>query len=81
MEVTIKFFALLREIMGMEEITLYFPTQISCAQVLAFLKSNFTAAAVALDNSLIAVNGEYAFKTAMLNHSDEIAFLPPVSGG
>lgn len=30
---------------------------------------------------LIAVNGEYAESDQMLHHHDEIAIIPPVSGG
>jgi molybdopterin synthase sulfur carrier subunit len=34
-----------------------------------------------LRSLFIAVNGNYADETAVLNESDEIALIPPVSGG
>ena len=34
-----------------------------------------------LNSLAIAVNGEYATKTTLVKSSDEIALIPPVSGG
>jgi molybdopterin converting factor subunit 1 len=36
---------------------------------------------VALNSLLIAVNNEYAEDNLILNEKDEIALIPPVSGG
>lgn len=34
-----------------------------------------------LDRVRVAVNGEFAARDCMLKDGDEVAFLPPVSGG
>lgn len=81
MEIKIKFFALLKEVLGREEMAISLPAGISCDEVLSFLKGTFTHAGPALDNSLVAINGEYASKSTVLKRFDEMAILPPASGG
>ena len=53
---------------------------LACAELLAHLRSEFPS----LPSSapvLIAVNSEYVSEEAVLQDGDEVAFIPPVSGG
>ncbi len=81
MIIKIKLFALLKEILKREELLLNFPENISCGEVLSFLKESFAGAAPFLDKSLVAINGNYAEAGTILNPEDEVAVLPPMSGG
>ena len=81
MTIKVKFFAILKEILGREEMILDFPPPISCGEVLAFLKNSFSDTASLLESSFVAVNGQYAECGTILGPEDEVAVLPPVSGG
>jgi molybdopterin synthase catalytic subunit len=53
----------------------------SVAGLLAVLRDQRIVAAPALRSSAVAVNHEYAATTQILADGDEVAILPPVSGG
>jgi molybdopterin synthase catalytic subunit len=53
----------------------------SVAGLLAVLRTQGIVAAPALRSSAVAVNHEYAATTQVLSDGDEVAILPPVSGG
>jgi molybdopterin synthase catalytic subunit len=53
----------------------------SVAGLLAVLRTQGIVAAPALRSSAVAVNHEYAATTQVLADGDEVAILPPVSGG
>jgi molybdopterin synthase catalytic subunit len=76
MEVTIRLFAMLRERAGTPELTLELPEGARVADALSRL------AALAGDLPLVmAVNREYAPEDRVLEAGDELALIPPVSGG
>lgn len=83
MLVTVRFFASLREALGCESM----PVEISCgslAGVRAALAGTLTAAqreALAAPGVRIAVNQTLGQDDASLQAGDEVAFLPPVTGG
>ena len=81
MKLTIKFFAALRDTIGAEEIAIDWRSQLSCGDVLTLLKGYFRGTEPLLSRSLIAVNGEHAGAERILSPEDEVAILPPVSGG
>ena len=81
MIIRIKFFAILKDILEREEMILNFSSPISCGEVLAFLKDSFSETASLLESSFVAVNGHYAERGTALNPEDEVAVLPPMSGG
>ena len=76
MEVTIKLFAMLRERAGAREVTLDLPAGARVRDALAALGD--VAAGVPL---VMAVNREYAPDDHVLDPGDELALIPPVSGG
>jgi molybdopterin synthase catalytic subunit len=75
-EVTVKLFAMLRERAGARELTLDLPEGARVRDALASLGS--LAEGLPL---VMAVNREYADADAKLSPDDELALIPPVSGG
>ena len=81
MRVTVRLFARLRDIAGVAELTRELPAGATAADVWRGLVAQFPAMA-GYDSSIsTAVNADYAKMTTVLSDNDEVAFLPPVSGG
>lgn len=76
MEVTIRLFAMLRERAGAREVTLDLPSGARVADAVDALGE--VAAGLPL---VMAVNREYAPEERVLDPGDELALIPPVSGG
>jgi molybdopterin synthase catalytic subunit len=76
MEVTVRLFAMLRERAGAREVTLSLPDGARVSDALAELGS--IAEGLPL---VMAVNREYADEDQVLDPGDELALIPPVSGG
>jgi molybdopterin converting factor subunit 1 len=76
MEVTVRLFAMLRERAGARELTLELPDGARVRDALAELGE--LAAGLPL---VMAVNREYAPEDQVLAAGDELALIPPVSGG
>jgi MoaE-MoaD fusion protein len=76
MEVTVRLFAVLRERAGQPELTLELPDGARVGDALAELHG--LAEGVPL---VMAVNREYADEERVLDAGDELALIPPVSGG
>ena len=81
MEMKVIFLAALRDGSGVGEIRLPWKQGITCRQILEELKERFESVSSLLERSLVAVNGNYAGPDWDLMPEDEIAILPPVSGG
>ncbi len=81
MVVTIRLFARLREIAGASELRRALPEGATAATAWAALAAEFPAMADYATVVSCAVNEEYARLAAALKDEDEVAFLPPVSGG
>ena len=76
MEVTVRLFAMLRERAGVPELTLELPEGARVSDALDSLEG--LAEGIPL---VMAVNREYADATQVLDSGDELALIPPVSGG
>jgi molybdopterin converting factor subunit 1 len=76
MTVRIRLFAMLRERAGRDELELELPEGARVADALAAL--DHLAGGLSL---VLAVNREYAAPDAVLRAGDELALIPPVSGG
>ena len=76
MQVRVRLFAALRERAGTGEVELDLPEGARVADVLARLGAVVDGVPV-----VMAVNQEYADDLAELNPGDELALIPPVSGG
>ena len=81
MHVTIRLFARLRELAGASELTRDLPDGAVAMDAWQALVADFPALAEHTRSISCAVNEEYARLTAALGDGDEVAFLPPVSGG
>lgn len=80
MRVSIRFFALFRERAGTSETSVELPEGATPVDLIARLQSIYPSLP-ASDSVLIAVNSEYANRGTPLHDGDEVAFIPPVSGG
>jgi MoaE-MoaD fusion protein len=76
MEVTVRLYAMLRERAGVPELTLELPEGARVRDALASLEG--IAEGIPL---VMAVNREYADAEQALDSGDELALIPPVSGG
>ena len=79
MKIKVKFFASCREIAGVNEIALPIKKGSTVSDVLATLDQKF--ARLAVSDIMVAVNREFAARDYILKDGDELALLPPVSGG
>lgn len=80
MTITIKFFALGRELVGANALTLDLPGSTTIEGALAHVRAQHPSFAQ-LPSFLVALNTEYAEQSAILKNGDELAIIPPVSGG
>jgi molybdopterin converting factor small subunit len=74
--VTIRVFARYRELLGFQNLEIPVPTPPTLEGLL--LDSRFKALP---SEALLAVNQEFSDRLAVLKDGDEIALMPPVSGG
>jgi molybdopterin synthase catalytic subunit len=81
MRVRILFFGVLKEIIGGSADTLELPEDSSVADVLAHYEAEIPRLKESLPSLALAVNREYAGPGTKLKENDEVALLPPVSGG
>lgn len=81
--VTIKFFAVFKSKLGREEIQLNLAEPMALGRVIDKIKAEQPEVAKILAeiNPMIAVNQEFANLETLVKDGDEIAFIPPVSGG
>lgn len=80
MKITVKLFAIGRDLVGKNEVDLTLPEDAIIQHALDQLcvdYPNFSK----LTTFMIAINMEYADKNTRLNDGDELAIIPPVSGG
>ena len=81
MRISIKLFALLRERAGTSELTLELPEGATISVAAETLASRLTTIRDLLPRVAFAVNREYRDRNATLREGDELALIPPVSGG
>lgn len=81
MRVTVRLFARLRELVGGGELQREVPDDATVATVWQALAREHPAIAPYAESMSCAVNADYARMTTRLQEGDEVAFLPPVSGG
>jgi molybdopterin converting factor subunit 1 len=81
MRVRVLFFGVLRDLAGIEGESVELSDGATAAQVLKRYRSRLNGNAGMLRSVAIAVNREYAAADTILTDGDEVALLPPVSGG
>jgi molybdopterin converting factor subunit 1 len=80
MKVNVKFFALGRELVGDTDLEIELDEEKSVQSLIELLKSKHPKLKE-LKSFLVAVNMEYAGMQHPLKDGDEVAIIPPVSGG
>ena len=84
MNVTVRFFASLREAVGEDDIAIELAEGNRITDLLANIRQRVSPEAwaeIAAENVKIAVNQALVTGEADLADGDEVAFLPPVTGG
>ena len=81
--ITIKFFATIKQKIGRELIEITIDQPMSIGSVIKTLESDIPeiGKTIADTRSLVAVNHEFATTDTIVKDGDEIAFIPPMSGG
>jgi molybdopterin converting factor subunit 1 len=81
MRVTVLYFGVLKDVMGRRSAVMDVAEGSSVAKLLAIHRGLATAPESLWESLAVAVNQEYARGADVLKDGDEVAFLPPVSGG
>jgi molybdopterin converting factor subunit 1 len=81
MVIHVKLFAVLRDAAGTAALDLELPSGSCAGDVRLMLASRFPAIERYLSRTALAVNRDYATAETELHEGDEVALIPPVSGG
>lgn len=81
MKIKVKFFAILRERVGAGETGKEMPDGTTIAQLWESLQKDYPKLAAPGFRLLYAVNQNYVTPEHILKDGDEVAIIPPVSGG
>ncbi len=81
MHVRMLYFGVLKELFGVERDTAEIPAESSVEDLLGLLQDGVSPIPAMWGFMAVAVNREYAGRTTVLQEGDEVALLPPVSGG
>ena len=81
MRVKVLYFGVLKECFGAERDAAELAEGSSVEDLLYLLRGRAEGTAAAWSSMAVAVNREYAGRATVLQDGDEVALLPPVSGG
>ncbi len=81
MKVKVRCFAWAREATGKDEVELVLEGNASVASLLEKLAQDYPRLAERLSTMAVSVNQEFARPGDPLSEGDEIALIPPISGG
>ena len=83
MKTSVKLFAILREKAGTPELTLELAEHATVADLMKEMAHRYPAMleGVSPTTTMVAVNAEYVQESHLLHDGDEVALIPPVSGG
>lgn len=81
MRIKALFFASYRDVAGADEISVDLPSGASISDLVGLLRDRGGAWMTLPIRPAVALNLVYAQVTAALADGDEVAFIPPVSGG
>jgi molybdopterin converting factor subunit 1 len=81
MTIRVKLFAILRERAGTSEVSLALGDGATVADASAELVRRVPTVATHVDRAAYAVNMSYVDRATILHDGDELALIPPVSGG
>ena len=80
-QITVKLFAISKDIIGKKEISLVLPNEITIRILREKILQMYPSLDSLSNKFVLAVNHKIVTEDTMINHRDEIALLPPVSGG
>ena len=80
-EITVLFFATLRDRAGTSKTRLNIPEGMLVADFKSLLAKKFPDLKVSMDSVLVSVEREFAFDDEIIPNGAEVALFPPVSGG
>ena len=81
MKTTVKFFAAFHDMTGTRELNLEVREGLTVGELYHDLRARFPRLADYSGSLLFTVNAEYVPADHALHDGDEVAFIPPVSGG
>lgn len=81
MNVQVRFFSVARDLVGADERTVTLPEGSKASSVVEVLGEEFPPLLDWRRSIRIAVNMEYVQNERILREGDEVALIPPVSGG
>ena len=81
MKIKVKLFAALAEVVGHRELELEVESGTTAGELLDSLVAEHSKLARYLDVIQVAINQEFAERNSQITEDDEVALLPPVSGG
>lgn len=81
MRVRVLYFGIVRERIGLHEEVIEIPAGATAADLTALLSERHGNLAAGVSALRLAVNLEYVDSDAILHDDDEVAVIPPVSGG
>jgi len=81
MQIRVLFFGLLKDVAGMAHDSVSLPEGSTLADLLVYYEARIPRLKALLPSLALSVNQQYASVDVALSANDEIALLPPVSGG
>src|SRR5581483_1272529 len=81
MQVRVLFFGVLKDLAGRSSDVLSLPEHATAADVISRYEEQFLGTKEIFKSIAISINQQYAHREDRLNAGDEVALLPPVSGG
>jgi len=81
MRITVRFFAILKDRAGVPEMSLDLPLDATVSVAVAMISERFPAIKSDLKRTALALNRSYEKPETILHDGDELALIPPVSGG
>ena len=81
MRVTIRLFALLKDRAGADHLEIDLPEKSTIAHAVEQVRNRFPTLADHLNHIALALNRSYTQSNTPLQDGDELALIPPVSGG
>jgi molybdopterin synthase catalytic subunit len=80
-QISVRFFAILKDRAGVSQASIDLNGDVTVAAAMRVIAERFPQAANDLKRAATAVNREYASPDIVLSDGDELALIPPVSGG